>query len=378
MIFQSLGLDKASLYAPMYELCVELGKRGQEIHVITERNEILEKAKDQNVIYHFVPKVKPTLIHRMIQILKFFKEVLHVFSHHKIDVVYTHNQLNTPIPAYIPSKIFNVPLVYWRCIDSSTYSSLGQFLRKRKILGLLLLFLHKTCNLIVTCTKNEKQSITNLFRINPLKIKIYPNFVNLERFKPSENEKIKKIREKLKLSGRRIILYVHRLASPSGPAYLIHAAKIVIDKAPNTAFVFIGDGPQKESLQNLVKHLSLEDSVIITGWIPNYKLPLFYELADIFVLPSIREGFGRVNIEAMAMKTPVIATKVGGVPEVLGKSGILVPPKDSESIANAILFLLNNEEKRKYYAEKGYERVRKLFTLNKATQELLSIFQEIR
>jgi glycosyltransferase involved in cell wall biosynthesis len=141
----------------------------------------------------------------------------------------------------------------------------------------------------------------------------------------------------------RQIVSVARLVPIKGLSYLIRAMVHVKDGS----LVIIGDGPERRRLELLSRHLELSDRVFFTGWIGERSTILKYlRQAAVFVLPSLSEGRPRVLIEAMACGLPVVATNVGGVPEVVvdGVNGLLVPPRDEKALAKAIERVFNDVE----------------------------------
>ena len=121
--------------------------------------------------------------------------------------------------------------------------------------------------------------------------------------------------------------------------------------------------------------------VIFAGYVEDEDLPKYYNESDVVVLPSYNraEGFGMVIIEAQACGTPVIGTTVGGIPYAIknGESGLLVPPKDSEKLADAIIKILGDDDLSQKKGHAGYEQVRKEFTWGKSTEKFLKILEEV-
>ena len=139
--------------------------------------------------------------------------------------------------------------------------------------------------------------------------------------------------------SERVILSVGRLSREKGQAYLIRALPALRGRA---RLVFVGDGPDRSSLENLARALGVQRSVVFAGMTANVSP--FYAMANVFVLPSLSEGSPNALLEAMACGLPVVATRVGGVPEIAtdGATALLVPPKDPLSLARAIDRLLND------------------------------------
>ena len=170
-------------------------------------------------------------------------------------------------------------------------------------------------------------------------IEIIPNGIDLSKFQNLDREKS---REKLGIKDEFLIMTVARLEKVKGINYLIEAGKLLSSESliSNSKFLIliIGDGSERKNLENLVKKLNLEDRVKFLGQIPNEEILEYLVAADCFVLPSLKEGFGIVILEAMAAGVPIIGTKIGGILDIIDdqKTGILVEPKNPQEIAGAI------------------------------------------
>jgi glycosyltransferase involved in cell wall biosynthesis len=178
-----------------------------------------------------------------------------------------------------------------------------------------------------------------------------------------------------------MILYVGRLASNKGLLNLIESVPKVLSQFPKTTFVLVGeDEGLRDKLVNRAAELGISDSVIFTGHITDNDLFMSaFTACDVFVLPSEYEAFGLVLLEAGACKKPCVATKVGGVPEVIedGKTGLLVDYDDVASLANAITLLLEDESKRKQMGKAARESVRNKFTWTKVVDQLEKVYTEV-
>ncbi len=141
----------------------------------------------------------------------------------------------------------------------------------------------------------------------------------------------------------------------------------------------IGTGPRLDEYAALARSLRLEPSVHFLGHVEHSHLPTYYSNADLFVLPSIRESFGLVLVEAMACGLPVVATRVGGLPEVVeeGVTGLLVPPNDPKALAGAINSLLDDPQRMRSMGAKGRQRVVEHFTWDKVAERMVGYFREI-
>jgi len=150
-----------------------------------------------------------------------------------------------------------------------------------------------------------------------------------------------------------------------GLDYLIRSIPTVLERLPDTELLLVGEGRGKKQLELLAQKLRIRDKVHFIPAVdseprvPDEKLPLYYNAADVFVLPSLIEALGVVGIEAMACETPFIGTNVEGIPSVVEQfeAGLLIPPRDSNAIASAVIDVLedgavlsaNRERAKNYY-----------------------------
>lgn len=162
-----------------------------------------------------------------------------------------------------------------------------------------------------------------------------------------------------------------------GLQYFVQAAARVRRVFPEANFIIIGDGRERPALENLSAQLDLKNSIHFLGrqndvlqWMPFF---------DVFVLSSLKEGMPFSLLEAMSTARPVVATAVGGIPEVVmdGKTGILVPPRNPDAIANAIVSLLENPMRARKMGEAGRKRVLECFTLEKMVRETDALYQAL-
>ncbi|OGS06497.1 MAG: hypothetical protein A2270_07370 [Elusimicrobia bacterium RIFOXYA12_FULL_51_18] len=220
--------------------------------------------------------------------------------------------------------------------------------------------------------------ITSSIFLNKFKYKcsVIPYGVDITRFTltPDLQSHIANLRIK---HGPRIILFVGRLVYYKGCEYLLEAMKNVDAK-----LIVIGSGPLNGILQDTITHEGLRDKVETIPSVSEEDLRAYYHACDIFVLPSVEnsEGFGIVQIEAMACKKPVINTSLPtGVPwvSVNGLTGFTVPPRDSESLANAINKLLMDSDLRLRFGENARNRVLEHFTLDKMLSSIGTLFSAL-
>jgi glycosyltransferase involved in cell wall biosynthesis len=170
---------------------------------------------------------------------------------------------------------------------------------------------------------------------------------------------------------------VAALVPHKGHRHLIEAAAIVVKTIPDARFVIAGEGELRPALERQIKEHHLEKHVFLLGFRPDVLS--VHKAFDVFVMSSLTEGLGTSLLDAMACGKPIVATTAGGIPEVVadGKTGLLVPPRDHEAMANAIMTLLRDEGLRRAMGAAGDARVRDRFSAERMVQDTLAVYQRV-
>lgn len=233
----------------------------------------------------------------------------------------------------------------------------------------------KNATLIVTVSRYSSSKIAQLYDIDKGKIRVVPNGVDTEWFKPSKT--CEKIKRQIGLDDKPCVLFVGRLIPRKGLQFLIEAAKHIVKDYSQTKFVIVGDGPLRNNIRVNLNKMNLAHNFIMLGDVHESLLPTLYNCADVFSLPSIQEGQGIALLEAQASAKPVVAFNVGGVCEaVLNKeTGLLVTP-NSKELADAIMKLLADSALREKMGTKGRNFVSKTFSWNICAQKMLKVYRE--
>lgn len=218
------------------------------------------------------------------------------------------------------------------------------------------------------------------------KIEVVSHGLDCDKFKQGEKDEI--LLEKLGIKETDfVILSVGRLVREKGFYDLFYAVKKLkldrrVKEKENIKCLIVGKGPEKEELKIIQDRLGLKNEVTFAGDFPYEDMPKVYNLADIFVLASIptptwQEQFGMVLIEAMACGIPVVATKTGAIPEVVGKEGLLAPPNNWRELTNVIRTLILDKRHRQILAERERERVLKEFERKIVAKKIERVYQEV-
>lgn len=205
---------------------------------------------------------------------------------------------------------------------------------------------------IIAVSSYTADKLTDQMPGTQSKIFILSNTVDDSKFKIGP--KPKKLLETLRLQGAKIILTVARLAASEkykGYDKVIEALPMILKSVPEAKYVLVGSGDDTERIKSLIGKMGLEDKVVMTGYIGEVELPLYYNFCDVFVMPSKGEGFGIVFLEALASGKPVVAGDQDGSRDAIlnGELGILVDPDNTTQIAEAVITVLKGKAPKKLY-----------------------------
>jgi len=207
-------------------------------------------------------------------------------------------------------------------------------------------------------------------------IKIYSG-IDLDRFQPVSDEEKKQARIKLGIKPDGPVAgIVSKLWEGKGHNVLIDAFKEIKKDLNDAKLIIVGEGYLEDELKSYTEELGLKDSVIFTGFRSDVSEVM--ACFDISVLPSFFEGMGRVLLEAMAMTIPVVASNVGGIPDLVknNKNGILVPPGDVSELTKAMKKLLTNRSLSISMGKNGHHTVTKEFSAESMNEKILSVYKD--
>ncbi len=229
---------------------------------------------------------------------------------------------------------------------------------------------------IVTLSQASKNDIVSKYHIDPEKVSVIDLAPRDEFHAMNAEECRERIREKYGIREP-FVLYVGRINPRKNLLRLMEAFSILRQKGISQKLVIVGkqDLLAKQVIQK-VKDLALGDAVIFTGYVDWDDVPVFYNAADVFVFPSICEGFGLPVVEAMACGIPVVTSYGSCLEEVAGGAAVLADPYSVDSIANAINAVLSHQDLRASLREKGLKRV-KDFNAARNVQDIIAVYQKL-
>jgi len=224
---------------------------------------------------------------------------------------------------------------------------------------------------IVTVSAALKEN-TLALAVPRSEIQVIPNGVDLKRFAPLDRGQA---RVELGLpQDRKILVYASRLDQAKGLSYLLAALRRVLSRGSHCLLILLGEGPYREHLEQQANQLGLQDHVIFAGLRPPVEVVKWMSACDLVVQPSLTEGSPLPLYEAMACGRPVIASRVGGIPELIVSDdyGLLVPPADPEALGDALLCGLE-----KVWDTKRIERHGQRYTWGHVADQLIGLYEEV-
>ncbi|RLF96515.1 hypothetical protein DRN58_09650, partial [Thermococci archaeon] len=301
--------------------------------------------------------------------LRFLSRLFTIVKSLKPSLVHCRNAPSVVIYGGIATKIAGLPLVV------SVHGHPDFFGDNFAVR--LWYILQKQSDKIIAVSNDIKDALVRKGKIKPNRITVIHNGIDLTDVK-FDTILRQKIKQKLGIDNTaQVIGCVGTLKLVKGHKYLIQAMPLILEKYPSTYLILVGDGPLRNDLKRLAEKLKVRERIMFLGYRPD--IPKLMNIFDIFILPSLSEGLSNVLLEAMAASKPVIATNVGGNPEVVedGETGLLVPPKDPQKIAEAVVSLLNDEDRRIRMGKAGLRRVKERFSISKTVREYEKVYHEV-
>jgi len=233
----------------------------------------------------------------------------------------------------------------------------------------------KRFDIVISVSEYVRRRLVQVLGENPPNHRTIYNGVDTNFFSPIGTTEAK---QAAGVTGRYVILYLGRLAPSKGIKYLIRAMPSLRKYIPDVVLLVCGKGELEGELRNEATTLGVEDAVDFRGFISQDLMTRYYGASDIVVVPSIIEAMGIVPIEAMSMKKPVVGARTGGIPELVkdGVTGLLVPPRNPDAIADAIMRLYGDPGLAAELGENGREMVNERFTWEKVAEETLDAYAE--
>jgi len=288
------------------------------------------------------------------------------FRRHRIHIAHTHSWA-TVMEGIIGARLARVPIII--------HGEHGTMKTATKLHVHLQRWLWRAADQMLSVSNVLRENLHRQFNFPKEKIRVVANGVDLSRFALTRHDLDYKAR--LGLPANALVFgAVGRVVPVKAYPILLQAAKLIFNEIPRAHLVIVGDGPQLDELVQLAEEYQIANRVHFLG--ARKDVPEILRGLEVFVLSSESEGMSNTILEAMASGRPVIATAVGGNPELVvdGETGLLVPPNDSPAMAAAIMKLLRDPELRRQMGWLGRQRVEEKFSLEVMVRNYANVYLE--
>ena len=333
-----------------------LARRGHYVALVCRDHSVIKtEAAMLGIDVHTLPLRKPYDIESIVRLAM-------LLTRGRFDIVNTHSGVDSwigglaarlaKVPVLARTRHLNIPL-------------------KRNPLN----FIHYLPDVYITCGENMRTNLTRNCGFPAERVVSIPTGVDSSFFHVRKNNEC---REKYGIDrDAPVITNVGILRSVKGHEVTFNAVRPVLNRIPHARFLIVGDGPRKEALEKLVREMGISDHVIFTGFVKD--IPEIYSMSDVSILSSWSEGLPQSLLQSMASGVPVVATKVGGVPEVVihERTGLLVEPGDHEGLAESIIRLLQDNELSAGLARNAREFIISEHSLESMVEKLEGLYKEL-
>ncbi len=361
-------------------------KRRHKVTVITTRHpEGVGKEEKGNLKTYYVGD-KPLKCAK-----RFYEESAELFEklnhEERFDIV--HSQSTS---GYGFAKFCHEDIPFIVTLQGTAFNEIKSALNTKSIKGLILalyLFLQhssnsidnivfKKANRIIAVSNELKEDIKKQYKVPDEKLVMIQNGIDTDTCRPELD--VTSLIYKYGLQNKKIILTIGVMTGQKGHDLLLQVLPCILKEYENIKLVLVGFGPQFNKLKNLAEKLKVTEDVAFTGKIPHEELQFYYNLADVFVFPTLRvEGGPLVIPEAMACERPVIASRIGGIPTVIEdhKDGILVEPGNLKELKERILEVLNDEELAKMLGKNARKKVVEKYSVDRMVEDTIAVYGKV-
>jgi L-malate glycosyltransferase len=362
------------------ELGLELARRGHSVHFISYAPPMrLGDTPRQRVHFHAVDMFTYPLFEYPPYTDALASKMKEVVIEQNLDLIHVHYAIPHAVSAYLAREMLrkerHLPVV--TTLHGTDITLVG---RDPSFLSITKFSIEQS-NAITTISKHLKEATRQEFCIE-CPIEVIYNFIDADYYKRVPNEALRK---SLAPNGEKIILHVStfRPVKRITDCIEVIARMRSLESGNGSRFgvklLMCGDGPERADAECLAWKLGVEDSVIFEGKQPQAQIRDYLSIADLFLLPSQTESFGLVALEAMACEVPVIATRVGGLPEVVleGETGFLFEVGDVQGMAEAAVRVLNDTQERERIGRRGREIALANFTTEKIIPQYEALYESV-
>ena len=348
------------------ELGIALAEHGHEIHFITYKQPVRLQLLHNNVHYHEVSVPSYPLFHYQPYELALSSKLVNMAKLHEIEIVHVHYAIPHAYAGYMAKQMLAqegifIPMVTTLHGTDITLVGSHPFYKPAVTFSI------NNSDAVTSVSQSLKDDTLRLFNIKK-EIEVVPNFIDTKKY---ENLYSDCERELIASKNEKIITHISNIRKVKRVDDVIEIFDRIQKKLP-AKLVIVGDGPEKESLENLCKKKGIDEKVLFVG--NSHEVDKILCFSDLFILPSEHESFGLVALEAMVCGVPVISSNAGGLPEVNihGESGYLSNVGNVDEMAKNALKILVNSDTHQLFKRKAKENAQRF-----ETKLIVPLYEEI-
>ena len=354
------------------ELGMALGVKGHEVHFITYHQPVRLNFLSKNVHFHEVFVEEYPLFEYQPYELALSSKMVAIVERYHLDILHVHYAIPHAYAAFMAKQMLKtkgIDIKVVTTLHGTDITLVGSHPIYKKAVE----FSINNSDVVTTVSKSLKEDTLRLFNIKK-DIKVINNFIELDKYPEHTAEECQ--RASLASPDEKIIVHVSNFRPVKRLEDVVLVFKKILEKTP-AKLLLVGEGPEREKVDILVKKLNIRNKVLFLGNSQEVNKILCY--ADLFLLPSKTESFGLSALEAMAAKTPVISSNTGGLPEVNvnGVTGFLSDVGDVETMANNALKIFKDTATLEQFKQNAFEHA-KTFELENILPQYESVYRAVK
>jgi N-acetyl-alpha-D-glucosaminyl L-malate synthase BshA len=329
------------------ELGRAMAKMGHEVHFISYMLPVRLDIFEENIYYHEVSTLDYPLFEFPPYELSLASKIVDIVKHEKLDILHVHYAIPNAYVSYMAKQILATENIFIPIVTTLHGTDIT-LVGKSELLRPAIRFAINQSSFVTSVSQDLKKETCQFFDIDPDKIDVIPNFIDLNEYKVRKN--LDNVRKAVAPNGERIVVHISNFRPVKRIQDVVRAFHKIRQEIP-AKLVMVGDGPCREEAERLCRELEISKDVRFVG--KSLQIPKILSICDLMLLPSKTESFGLVALEAMASGVPVVSTNSGGLPEVNehGKTGFTHAVGDVDCMAKSSLYILKDDQVLKEFRE---------------------------